>query len=96
MSLSLVMQAKLLGFQFWMEDGSLETLQSEDCAMSFLRRRHHGNWESAAVVAASFENTDKVPGFWEGAWCNPALFLRGDRDANIVNDFFCGTGQTFW
>jgi hypothetical protein len=32
---SLAMQAKLLGFQFWMEDGFLETLQSEDCALSF-------------------------------------------------------------
>jgi hypothetical protein len=33
--LSAAMQAKLLGFQFWLEDGILEALQSEECAMSF-------------------------------------------------------------
>lgn len=32
---STAMRAKLLGFQFWLEDGMLEALQSEDCAMSF-------------------------------------------------------------
>ena len=32
---SVAMQAKLLGFQFWMEDGVLEALQSEECAASF-------------------------------------------------------------
>ena len=32
---STAMRAKLLGFQFWMEDGILEALQSEKCAMSF-------------------------------------------------------------
>ncbi len=32
---SVAMQAKLLGFQFWFEDGILESLHSEDCAMSF-------------------------------------------------------------
>ena len=29
------MRAKLLGFQFWLEDGLLEELQSEESAMSF-------------------------------------------------------------
>jgi len=32
---SVAMQAKLLGFQFWFEEGILESLHSEDCAMSF-------------------------------------------------------------
>lgn len=32
---STAMQAKLLGFQFWSQDGILETLSSEACAMSF-------------------------------------------------------------
>jgi hypothetical protein len=32
---STVMRAKLLGFQFWLEDGVLEAMQSEECAMSF-------------------------------------------------------------
>lgn len=32
---STAMQAKLLGFQFWFEDGSLDALQSEECEMSF-------------------------------------------------------------
>jgi hypothetical protein len=32
---STAMRAKLLGFQFWLEDGVLESLQSEECAMSF-------------------------------------------------------------
>jgi hypothetical protein len=32
---STAMRAKLLGFQFWIEDGILEALQSEECAMSF-------------------------------------------------------------
>ena len=32
---STAMRAKLLGFQFGIEDGTLEALQSEECAMSF-------------------------------------------------------------
>jgi hypothetical protein len=32
---STAMRAKLLGFQFWFEDGSLTALESEECAMSF-------------------------------------------------------------
>jgi hypothetical protein len=32
---SLAMRAKLLGLQFWLEDGCLEALRSEECAMSF-------------------------------------------------------------
>jgi hypothetical protein len=32
---SLAMQAKLLGLQFWLQDGILEALRSEECAMSF-------------------------------------------------------------
>jgi hypothetical protein len=32
---SVAMRAKLLRFQFWFEDGILEALQSEECAMSF-------------------------------------------------------------
>jgi hypothetical protein len=32
---STAMRAKLLGFQFWLEDGILEAMQSEECAMSF-------------------------------------------------------------
>jgi len=32
---SAVMRAKLLGLQFWLEDGALEALQSEEYAMSF-------------------------------------------------------------
>jgi hypothetical protein len=32
---SMAMRAKLLGFQFWLEDGTLEALQSEECAVSF-------------------------------------------------------------
>jgi hypothetical protein len=32
---SVAMRAKLLGFQFWFEDGILEAMQSEECAMSF-------------------------------------------------------------
>jgi hypothetical protein len=31
---SLAMRAKLLGFQFWTEDGVLESLRSQECAMS--------------------------------------------------------------
>jgi hypothetical protein len=34
-SSSLAMQAKLLGLQFWLEDGVLEALQSDEYAMSF-------------------------------------------------------------
>lgn len=32
---STAMRAKLLGFQFWFEGGSLTALESEECAMSF-------------------------------------------------------------
>jgi hypothetical protein len=32
---SLAMRAKLLGLHFWLQDGVLEALQSEECAMSF-------------------------------------------------------------
>jgi hypothetical protein len=32
---STAMRAKLLGFQFWSQDGALETLPSEACEMSF-------------------------------------------------------------
>jgi hypothetical protein len=32
---STVMRAKLLGFQFWFQDGILEALRSEECAMTF-------------------------------------------------------------
>lgn len=32
---STVMRAKLLGFQFWLQDGILEPIPSEECAMSF-------------------------------------------------------------
>ncbi len=35
LSSSLAMRAKLLGLHFWLEDGYLEALQSEECAMSF-------------------------------------------------------------
>jgi hypothetical protein len=32
---STAMRAKLLGFQFWLQDGALEAMPSEECAMSF-------------------------------------------------------------
>jgi len=32
---STAMQAKLLGFQFWLQDGFLEAMPSEECAVSF-------------------------------------------------------------
>ena len=32
---STVMRAKLLGFQFWFQDGFLEAMPSEECAVSF-------------------------------------------------------------
>jgi hypothetical protein len=32
---STAMRAKLLGLQFWLQDGILEALPSEECAMSF-------------------------------------------------------------
>jgi hypothetical protein len=32
---SLAMRAKLLGLHFWLQDGVLEALQSEECALSF-------------------------------------------------------------
>ena len=32
---SLAMRAKLLGLQFWLEDGILEAMRSEECALSF-------------------------------------------------------------
>ena len=32
---SVAMRAKLLGLQFWLEDGILEALRVEECAMSF-------------------------------------------------------------
>jgi hypothetical protein len=32
---STAMRAKLLGFQFWFQDGSLTALEPEECAMSF-------------------------------------------------------------
>ena len=32
---STAMRAKLLGFQFWLQDGILEAIPSEACAMSF-------------------------------------------------------------
>jgi hypothetical protein len=32
---SLVMRAKLLGLQFWIEDGILEAFRSQECEMSF-------------------------------------------------------------
>jgi hypothetical protein len=32
---STAMRAKLLGFQFWLQDGFLEAMPSEECAMSF-------------------------------------------------------------
>jgi hypothetical protein len=31
---SMAMRAKLLGFQFWLQDGTLEALPSEECAMN--------------------------------------------------------------
>jgi hypothetical protein len=32
---STAMRAKLLGFQFWFQDGFLEAMPSEECAVSF-------------------------------------------------------------
>jgi hypothetical protein len=32
---SVAMRAKLLGFQFWQQDGILEALRSEECVMNF-------------------------------------------------------------
>jgi hypothetical protein len=32
---SVAMRAKLLGLHFWLEDGTLEALRAEECAMSF-------------------------------------------------------------
>jgi hypothetical protein len=32
---STAMRAKLLGFQFWLQDGFLEAMPSEECAVSF-------------------------------------------------------------
>ena len=32
---SVAMRAKLLGFRFWLEDGFLEAMPSEECAVSF-------------------------------------------------------------